>query len=58
MKFLDLNRQYNAWKKEFDEAYHRVMESGWYVGGEEIEAFEKTLKNEPLTRKGWELEEW
>jgi 2-oxoglutarate ferredoxin oxidoreductase subunit alpha len=23
-----------------------------------IEAFEKILKNEPLTRKGWELEEW
>ena len=23
-----------------------------------IEAIEKVLKNEPLTRKGWELEEW
>ena len=23
-----------------------------------IEAFEKILKNEPLSRKGWELEEW
>jgi 2-oxoglutarate ferredoxin oxidoreductase subunit alpha len=23
-----------------------------------IESFEKILKNEPLTRKGWELEEW
>ncbi len=41
MKFLDLTRQYNEWKDEFDEAYHRVMDSGWYVGGEEVEAFEE-----------------
>lgn len=41
MKFLDLKRQYNEWKDEFDEAYHRVMDSGWYVGGEEVEAFEE-----------------
>ncbi len=41
MKFLDLTRQYNAWKDEFDEAYHRVMDSGWYIGGEEVEAFEE-----------------
>ena len=41
MKFLNLKRQYDEWKDEFDEAYHRVMESGWYIGGEEVEAFEE-----------------
>jgi len=28
-------------KDELDEAYHRVMESGWYIFGEEVEAFEQ-----------------
>jgi dTDP-4-amino-4,6-dideoxygalactose transaminase len=41
VKFLDLTRQYKAWQDEFDEAYHRVMDSGQYIGGEEVEAFEE-----------------
>ena len=41
MKFLDVGRQYREWKDEFDEAYHRVMDSGRYVMGEEVEAFEE-----------------
>ena len=41
MRFLNPKRQYEEWKDEFDEAYHRVMESGWYIGGEEVEAFEE-----------------
>ena len=41
MKFLDVHRQYLEWKDEFDEAYMRVMESGRYIGGEEVEAFEE-----------------
>ncbi|MDG2012553.1 MAG: DegT/DnrJ/EryC1/StrS family aminotransferase, partial [Pirellulaceae bacterium] len=28
-------------KEEFDEAYHRVMDSGWYLLGKETEAFEE-----------------
>ncbi|MHB8910390.1 MAG: DegT/DnrJ/EryC1/StrS family aminotransferase [Syntrophales bacterium] len=39
--FLDLNALYLEVKEEMDAAYHRVMESGWYILGEEVEAFEK-----------------
>src|ERR687888_59764 len=28
-------------KDELDDAYHRVMESGWYILGEEVERFEQ-----------------
>jgi len=41
VKFLDVHRQYLEWKDEFDETYARVMESGQYIGGEEVEAFEE-----------------
>jgi dTDP-4-amino-4,6-dideoxygalactose transaminase len=38
--FLDLKAPYLELKAEFDAAYQRVMESGWYILGEETEAFE------------------
>ena len=38
--FLDLNAPYRELKKELDDAYLRVMNSGWYVLGAEVEAFE------------------
>jgi len=38
--FLELKPIYSELKDEFDEAYHRVMDSGWYLLGEELEAFE------------------
>ena len=38
--FLDLNAQYLELKDELDAAYHRVMDSGWYILGKEVEAFE------------------
>jgi dTDP-4-amino-4,6-dideoxygalactose transaminase len=39
--FLDLNSPYLELKQELDEAYFRVMESGWYILGAEVAAFEK-----------------
>lgn len=39
--FLDLKAAYLELKEELDDAYHRVMESGWYILGEEVEEFEK-----------------
>jgi dTDP-4-amino-4,6-dideoxygalactose transaminase len=39
--FLDLRAPYLELKDELDEAYKRVMESGWYILGDECEAFEK-----------------
>jgi dTDP-4-amino-4,6-dideoxygalactose transaminase len=38
--FLDMKSPYLELRDELDEAYRRVMESGWYILGEEVEAFE------------------
>ncbi|MFT6372366.1 MAG: dTDP-4-amino-4,6-dideoxygalactose transaminase [Gammaproteobacteria bacterium] len=38
--FLDLKAGYLELKDELDEAYQRVMNSGWYILGEEVDAFE------------------
>lgn len=43
MKFLDLNAQYNSIKKEIDEAVKRVLESTVFIGGKEVEEFEKEV---------------
>jgi len=39
--FLDLRAAYYELQSELDAAYRRVMESGWYILGEEVEAFER-----------------
>lgn len=39
--FLELKPAYDELKGEFDAAYRRVMESGWYLLGGETEAFER-----------------
>jgi dTDP-4-amino-4,6-dideoxygalactose transaminase len=39
--FLDVRASYEELSEELDEAYHRVMDSGWYILGEEVEAFER-----------------
>jgi len=38
--FLDLTAPYLELREELDAAYARVMESGWYILGKEVEAFE------------------
>jgi dTDP-4-amino-4,6-dideoxygalactose transaminase len=38
--FLDFHAPYIELKAELDAAYRRVMESGWYILGKEVEAFE------------------
>jgi dTDP-4-amino-4,6-dideoxygalactose transaminase len=38
---VDLKRQYQAVKADIDEAVRRVVESGYYVGGPEVRAFEE-----------------
>jgi len=38
--FLDLKPAYRELQVELDAAWRRVMESGWYILGEEVEAFE------------------
>lgn len=39
--FLDMKSPYLELKNELDEAYRRVMESGWYILGQEVEEFER-----------------
>jgi dTDP-4-amino-4,6-dideoxygalactose transaminase len=39
--FLDLKSPYKELQNELDAAYRRVMESGWYILGEEVESFER-----------------
>ncbi len=38
--FLDLIAPYQELKADLDAAYQRVMESGWFILGKEVEAFE------------------
>jgi dTDP-4-amino-4,6-dideoxygalactose transaminase len=40
VSFLDLKAPYQELKEELDAAYHRVMDSGWYILGREVEGFE------------------
>lgn len=39
--FLDLRETYLEIRDELDAAYRRVMDSGWYILGAEVEAFEQ-----------------
>ena len=41
--FVALNRQYDVFKNEIDEAFFRVAKSGAYVMGSDVEQFEKEL---------------
>ncbi len=39
--FLDMKAQYLELKDEFDSAYQRVMDSGWYILSDEVRTFEQ-----------------
>ena len=41
IKFLDLTAQYKSIKKEIDLAIKKVLESGQFIGGKEVERFER-----------------
>jgi dTDP-4-amino-4,6-dideoxygalactose transaminase len=45
ISFLDLKIPYLEIKEELDSAYNRVMESGWYILGDEVSAFESEFAN-------------
>ena len=40
IQFLDLKSPYLELKEELDDAISRVAESGWYIGGPELDGFE------------------
>jgi dTDP-4-amino-4,6-dideoxygalactose transaminase len=39
--FFDLTKQYESIKSEIDDATARVLKSGWFILGPEVQAFEK-----------------
>ncbi|RJR24517.1 DegT/DnrJ/EryC1/StrS family aminotransferase [Candidatus Microgenomates bacterium] len=41
VSFIDFKREYLEIKEEIDNAVNKVLESGWFVLGKEVEAFEK-----------------
>ncbi|XRO75841.1 DegT/DnrJ/EryC1/StrS family aminotransferase [Methanocaldococcus sp. 28A] len=41
ISFVDLRREYQEIKKEINQVIQRVLESGWFILGKELEAFEK-----------------
>ena len=43
--FLDLRAPYDELRDEIDGAIRRVLESGWYLLGEEISAFEQQFND-------------
>ena len=38
---IDLKRQHDAMRAELDETLRRVIDSGWFMGGPEVKAFEQ-----------------
>jgi hypothetical protein len=42
--FLDLATLHRPIRPQLDAAYKRVMDSGWFIAGPELEAFESELK--------------
>lgn len=43
IKFLDLHKINEQYRSEIDEAIKRVLDSGWYLLGKEVEAFENNF---------------
>ena len=39
--FLEIVTQFKQLTPDFEDAFHRVMNSGWYIGGFEVESFER-----------------
>jgi len=48
--FLDMRSPYQELKHELDNAYQQVMESGWYIMGNELDAFEREFADYCGTR--------
>ena len=40
-----LNRQFEIYKSEYEQAALRALNSGWYILGHEVESFEKEFAN-------------
>jgi len=45
IQMVDLKSQYNRYKSEFDDAVQKVLVSGNFINGKEVEEFSKSLSN-------------
>ena len=45
IKFLDIGKINAQYENELKEAANRVIDSGWYILGKEVDSFEKNLSN-------------
>ncbi len=45
VQIIDLKKQYEKYKKPIDTAIYRVLESGQYIGGQEVQKFEEEYAN-------------
>jgi dTDP-4-amino-4,6-dideoxygalactose transaminase len=45
IKFLDLQKINEQYSVEFNEAFNRVLKSGWFILGKEVENFEQAFAN-------------
>lgn len=45
IEYANLKSEYLILKKEFDEAFQRVMNNGWYILGREVSSFEEEFAN-------------
>lgn len=43
--FNDLSRQYMSLKNEMDEVIQKCLRDGWFIGGEQVNDFEKSFAN-------------
>lgn len=50
IQFLNMKAPYRELQAELDAAWRRVMESGWYILGSEVEAFEQEFAEYVGTR--------
>jgi dTDP-4-amino-4,6-dideoxygalactose transaminase len=45
IKFLDLKKINEQNSEAFEKAYHRMMDSGWYILGSQVKCFEENFSN-------------
>ena len=45
IKFLDLHKINERFRNEIDERITQVLDSGWYILGEQVRVFEKNFAN-------------
>jgi len=50
--FGDPSASYQAHKSGIDQAIKRVLDSGWYVLGTEVDAFEKIRRSSGFSTRG------